>query len=77
MKNQRNTAYQTLQQHRDNIKNLSLRRLFEEDKQRVNRVSRTLNDRHYDFSKNHITAETIEHLTHCLLYTSPSPRDRG
>ncbi len=55
-------AYLQLEKHHSSIQAHSLRRLFEEDEQRVNRFSLELDGLYYDFSKNHISPEIFKSL---------------
>ncbi|PWC11031.1 glucose-6-phosphate isomerase [Brenneria corticis] len=56
-------AWQALQQHFDAIKDVQIKDLFAQDKQRFERFSATFDDQILvDYSKNRITAETLEKL---------------
>lgn len=55
-------CYLSLKEHRDTFKTYSLRRLFEEDSKRVERFSKELDSFYIDYSKNHITPETMRML---------------
>ncbi|WP_187262332.1 glucose-6-phosphate isomerase [Pontibacter beigongshangensis] len=56
-------AWQKLQSHFDAIKSRHLRELFEQDPQRFDKLSFTVEDTLYDLSKNRITEETLDLLT--------------
>lgn len=51
-----------LDKHYNNIQNVSLRRLFEENRDRAKQFSLRTNSLYIDFSKNHFTAETLKLL---------------
>ena len=55
-------AWQALQAHFEDIKNVHMRDLFESDDQRFERFSLSLNDILFDFSKNRINDKTFELL---------------
>lgn len=55
-------CYLELRKHQNAIKPLSLRRLFEDNDRRVDQLSLEMNGLYYDFSKNHVTTETIKIL---------------
>ena len=55
-------AWQALQKHFQEIKDVHMRDMFNEDKQRFEKFSVQFNDILYDFSKNRINNETIELL---------------
>ena len=55
-------AWQALQQHYQEIKDVHMRDMFEEDEQRFKKFSIGLNDILYDYSKNRINDETIKLL---------------
>ena len=52
-------AWQALEVHRQQMRDVHMRRLFEEDPQRFERFSLQFNDILFDYSKNIITAETM------------------
>lgn len=54
--------YQQLNKHQQKLKSHSLRRLFEDDAKRVDHFSLEFEDLYFDYSKNHITTETIKML---------------
>ncbi|HLF98113.1 MAG TPA: glucose-6-phosphate isomerase [Methylococcaceae bacterium] len=56
-------AWLALLRHHADISPLHLRRLFQDDPQRFDRFSLQLEDLLFDFSKNRITAETLQLLT--------------
>jgi glucose-6-phosphate isomerase len=56
------SAWQALASHFDALKHVHMRELFEQDPQRFERFSLRLEDILLDFSKNRITAETLELL---------------
>lgn len=62
MNNSAKNHYSELKAHKDAVKTHSLHRLFEEDPQRAERFSLELNGLYVDYSKNHITTNTIERL---------------
>lgn len=62
MKLSRKAAYQQLTHEYSKAQSLSLRRLFEEDKQRAEHFSLALEGIYLDFSKNHISNNTLEKL---------------
>lgn len=53
-------CYAQLEKHQNSLKKHSLRRLFEENTSRADQFSFDADGLDFDFSKNHITAETIE-----------------
>jgi glucose-6-phosphate isomerase len=55
-------AWQALKTHYEEIKDLHLRNLFEQDPQRFEKFSLTLNDILLDYSKNRVTQETMSLL---------------
>jgi glucose-6-phosphate isomerase len=55
-------CFSQLQAHQSKLKTYSLRRLFDEDDERVNALSIQVNGLYLDYSKNHITNETIDML---------------
>lgn len=55
-------GWQALQQHYNQIKDIHMRDMFEQDKQRFEKFSIQLNDILYDYSKNRINDQTIELL---------------
>ena len=55
-------AYTQLQAHYDTLKDRHMRDLFAEDPERFNTFTRQFQDILFDFSKNRITAETLELL---------------
>lgn len=56
-------AWQALQQHYQGVQHLHMRDLFQQDPQRFDNLSFTLDDILFDFSKHRITTETIPLLT--------------
>lgn len=58
----RQAAYDQLSIEYDKVKHLSLRRLFEDNKQRATSFSLTMEGLHFDYSKNHLTEKTLELL---------------
>jgi len=56
------TAWQALQSHFEEIRDLHMRDLFAEDPDRFNRFSLQLDDLLFDFSKNRITDKTVKLL---------------
>jgi len=54
--------YQAAKTHQERLKTLSLRRLFEDDKKRAQKFSCEVGGLYLDYSKNHITTETINIL---------------
>lgn len=59
MKHISQELFQALQQHQLKMKKLSLRRLFEEDDQRCQKLSIDVGPVYFDYSKNHINQETL------------------
>jgi glucose-6-phosphate isomerase len=56
-------AWQALQQHFEQMKDVQISDLFAQDKERFSKFSATFNDQMLvDYSKNRITAETLEKL---------------
>jgi glucose-6-phosphate isomerase len=55
-------AWKALQSHADSVKGLHLRALFAEDPQRFQKFTLALNDILLDYSKNRVTAETMQKL---------------
>jgi len=55
-------AWRSLLSHRDEVSDLRMRDLFDRDPKRAERLSLTLGDLLFDYSKNRITDETIELL---------------
>jgi glucose-6-phosphate isomerase len=55
-------AWKALQQHHDRIRNVHLRELFAEDRQRAERFAFEAVGLYFDYSKNRITEETIKLL---------------
>lgn len=54
-------AWKALQQHFEQMKDVTISSLFAKDDQRFNRFSATFDDQMLvDFSKNRITSETLE-----------------
>jgi len=56
------TLHATLLQHKKSWHNISLRRLFEEDQQRGERFSLSVGGLYLDYSKNHLSRETLTYL---------------
>ena len=50
---------QTLTKHQEKLERLSLRRLFEEDDKRYSKLSTEISGLYFDYSKTHITQETL------------------
>ena len=69
------TSRSALAAHYQSIHSSSLLSLFKENPARATQFSTEAGGLWLDYSKNHITDETIALLLPCLLYTSPSPRD--
>jgi glucose-6-phosphate isomerase len=57
------SAWKALKDHQQQISATHLRELFKQDPQRFDKFSLTLNDILFDYSKNLVTAETLELLT--------------
>jgi glucose-6-phosphate isomerase len=55
-------CYAHLKRQQERLKTHSLRRLFEENEKRASQFSVEFNGLYYDFSKNHITHETVQAL---------------
>lgn len=55
-------CYSLLHRHQQTLSSCSLQHLFDNNQQRVNQLSTTLGDFYFDFSKNHMTTETIQLL---------------
>lgn len=55
-------AWQQLQQHYNDTKDIHMRELFDSDSQRFDKFSLKLNDILFDYSKNRITQETMDLL---------------
>lgn len=53
------SVWSELKQHYAEIRHQHMRDMFEEDQQRFDRFSLQINDILYDYSKNHVTSETI------------------
>ena len=66
--------WNALVNHFKAIEGTHLREMFAQDPRRGETFSVEGAGLYLDYSKNRITAETMELLI-CLLYTSPSPRD--
>jgi glucose-6-phosphate isomerase len=62
MSNVKTECYAHLKRQQESLKSHSLRRLFEENEKRASLFSLELNGLYYDFSKNHITSETVKAL---------------
>lgn len=62
MKTTKHPAWQALQEHYEEIKDVHMRDMFEEDPERFRKFSLTLNDILFDYSKNRITQETMDLL---------------
>ncbi|MFT5116984.1 MAG: glucose-6-phosphate isomerase [Kiritimatiellia bacterium] len=60
-------CFSQLQAHQSQLKSSSLGRLFEEDSQRVDALSIQVDGLYLDYSKNHITSETINMLCEYAL----------
>ena len=56
------SAWSTLQDHLEVMQGVQMRDLFEADERRFERFSLRLGDVLFDYSKNRMTDETIEHL---------------
>jgi glucose-6-phosphate isomerase len=65
-------TWQALQSHFEEIRNLHMRDMFQEDTDRFNRFSLQLDDLLLDYSKNRITAKTME-LLHQLAEACEVP----
>ncbi len=55
-------AWQALEKHRKNMENVTMRDLFQQDKQRFKKFSLTFGTLLFDYSKNRITEETMKLL---------------
>ncbi|WP_370225932.1 glucose-6-phosphate isomerase [Mesoflavibacter sp.] len=55
-------AWENLQKHFDQVKDLKMKNLFAEDANRANNLTVKWEDFYVDFSKNRITEETLKHL---------------
>ena len=55
-------AWENLQKHFDQVKDLKMKNLFAEDVNRANNLTVKWEDFYVDFSKNRITEETLKHL---------------
>jgi glucose-6-phosphate isomerase len=60
MKHISHDLYQALQQHKEKLTKLSLKRLFKEDNERSFKFSLEAGSLYFDYSKNHITSESME-----------------
>ncbi len=55
-------CWQALAEHKENISGISLREMFQQDPERADKFSNTINSLYIDYSKRHITEETIQLL---------------
>ncbi|MEC3906497.1 glucose-6-phosphate isomerase [Tamlana sp. 2201CG12-4] len=55
-------SWKQLQEHFENVKDVQMKNLFAEDKERANKFTIKWDDFYVDFSKNRITEETLKYL---------------